>query len=399
MANILIGITGGIAAYKIIILSRLLRKQGHKIRFVLSEHAGEFVTPLTLQAISGEAVRSALFDESAEQGMSHIELARWADIYLIAPASANTIGKLAQGIADNLLTTLYLVTDARIVIAPAMNHQMWAHPAVQANLALLAARGKHEILPVNEGEQACGENGAGRLLEPEEIAARLFIPQTLSGKHIVITAGPTREAIDPVRYLTNRSSGKMGYALARAAAEQGARVTLISGPTALDTPAGCTRIDVESALDMHRAAMEHAAGADCFIAAAAVADYRIANPSPQKHKKTVHGALTLELVENPDIVASVAALAHDRPYVVGFAAETDNVLAYARQKRENKQLDMIIANDVREDVFASDHNHATLITAHGETPLPRARKSAIARQILDILTPHLEKPPVCNASA
>lgn len=387
MANILIGISGGIAAYKVIILARLLQKQGHSIRFVLSEHGAAFVSPLTLQAISGEAVRSALFDESAEQGMSHIELARWADIYLIAPASANTLAKLAHGIADNLLTTLYLATAARIVIAPAMNQQMWAHPAVQANLAALAARAKHEILPVGAGEQACGDIGAGRLLEPEDIAARLFAPQALAGKHIVITAGPTREAIDPVRYLTNHSSGKMGYALAAAAAEAGARVTLISGPTALPVPQGCTRIDVVSAQDMHAAAMQYAPGADCFIAAAAVADYRVAAPAAQKHKKTVHGALTLELVENPDIVASVAALAENRPYVVGFAAETDNVLEYARQKRARKNLDMIIANDVREDVFASDHNAVTLITAERETALPHARKSTLARQILDYLTP------------
>ena len=387
MANILIGISGGIAAYKTIILARLLQKQGHNIRFVLSEHAMEFVSPLTLQAISGEAVRSSLFDAHAEQGMSHIELARWADIYLIAPASANTLAKLAHSIADNLLTTLYLATTARVVIAPAMNQQMWAHPAVQANLAQLAAREKHEILPVGEGEQACGDIGAGRLLEPEDIAARLFAPQALAGKHIVITAGPTREAIDPVRYLSNHSSGKMGYALAQAAVQAGAKVTLISGPVTLATPAGCKRIDVVSAQDMHRAAMAHAPGADCFIAAAAVADYRIATPVAQKHKKTVHGALTLELVENPDIVASIAALAENRPYVVGFAAETDNVLEYARQKRSRKNLDMIIANDVREDVFASDHNRVTLITAESETALPHARKSTLARQILDILTP------------
>lgn len=387
MANILIGISGGIAAYKAIILARLLQKQGHNIRFVLSEHAMEFVSPLTLQAISSEAVRSSLFDAHAEQGMSHIELARWADIYLIAPASANTLAKLAHGIADNLLTTLYLATTGRIVIAPAMNQQMWAHPAVQANLIQLAAREKHEILPVGEGEQACGDIGAGRLLEPEEIVARLFAPQALAGKHVVITAGPTREAIDPVRYLSNHSSGKMGYALAQAAIQAGAKVTLISGPVSLATPAGCKRIDVVSAQDMYRAAMAHAPGADCFIAAAAVADYRIATPVAQKHKKTVHGALTLELVENPDIVASIAALAENRPYVVGFAAETDNILEYARQKRSRKNLDMIIANDVREDVFASDHNAVTLITAEHETALPHARKSTLARQILDILTP------------
>lgn len=385
--NILLGISGGVAAYKAIILARLLQKQGHRIRFVLSEHAQAFVSPFTLQAISGEAVRSALFDEHAEQGMSHIELARWADLYLIAPASANTLAKLAHGIADNLLTTLYLATPAEIVIAPAMNQQMWAHPAVQDNLARLAARARHRILPVGEGEQACGDIGAGRLLEPEDIVAALFAQKPLAGKHIVLSAGPTREAIDPVRYLSNHSSGKMGYALAQAAAAQGARVTLVSGPTQLPVPPGCERVDVVSAEEMYQAVMAHATGADCFIAAAAVSDYRVAEVAMHKHKKTVHGVLSLQLVENPDIVASVAALGAGRPYVVGFAAETDNVLAYARDKRVRKRLDMIIANDVSAGVFASDDNCVTVITADGETLLPTNRKSVLAEQILAILAP------------
>lgn len=385
--NILLGISGGVAAYKAIILARLLQKQGHNIRFVLSEHAQAFVSPLTLQAISGAAVRCELFDAQAEQGMGHIELARWADIFLIAPASANTIAKLAHGIADNLLTTLYLATTARVVLAPAMNRHMWAHPAVQANIATLAARAGHSILPVGQGEQACGDVGEGRLLEPEDIVAHLFADAPLAGKHVVVTAGPTREAIDPVRYLSNHSSGKMGYALAAAAAQMGAQVTLISGPTGLPTPQGCMRIDVGSALDMYHAAMQYAPGADCFIAAAAVSDYRVASPVPHKHKKTVHGTLTLELVENPDIVASVAALAEKRPYVVGFAAETEHVLEYARAKRERKNIDLMIANDVSEGVFASDDNRVTLISATGETALPQARKTVLARQILDTLVP------------
>ena len=387
--NILLGISGGIAAYKAIILARLLQKQGHRIRFVLTEHAQAFVAPLTLQAISGEAVRSALFDEHAEQGMSHIELARWADLYLIAPASANTLAKLAHGIADNLLTTLYLATRAPIAIAPAMNQQMWAHPAVQDNIARLAARPRHQILPVGEGEQACGDVGAGRLLEPEAIVAWLFADKPLAGKRIVLTAGPTREAIDPVRYLSNHSSGKMGYALAQAAVEQGAEVILISGPTSLPVPDGVTRVNVVSAEEMYQAAMTHAPGADVFIAAAAVSDYRVADVAAHKHKKTVHGALTLELVENPDIVASVAALTENRPYVVGFAAETDHVLDYARDKRARKHLDMIIANDVRAGVFGSDHNAVTLITANAEIALPAERKSVLAGQILAHIAPQL----------
>lgn len=395
--NILLGISGGIAAYKIIILARLLQKQGHKVRFVLSGHAQSFVSPLTLQAISGEAVRSALFDESAEQGMGHIELARWADVYLIAPATANTIAKLAHGIADNLLTTLYLATTARIVIAPAMNRQMWAHPTVQHNLDTLAARAHHIILPVGEGGQACGDIGAGRLLEPEDILTYLFPPAPLLGRHFVITAGPTREAIDPVRYLSNHSSGKMGYALAEAAVRCGAHVTLISGPTALATPAGCTRIDVVSAVQMHEAALQYAPGSDCFIATAAVADYRPSAPLAHKHKKTVNGTLTLELIENPDIVADVAALADKRPFVVGFAAETENLLAYAREKRIRKNLDMIIANDVSEGVFASDHNRVTLIGPHGETALPASRKKLLAQEIIDILIPLVtQKEPSCS---
>ena len=381
--NILIGISGGIAAYKIPQLVRLLKKQGNNVRIVMSEHAREFVTPTTLQAVSGEAVRDALFDPAAEQGMGHIELARWADNYLIAPASANTLGKLAHGIADNLLTTLYLATSAHVYIAPAMNCHMLAHPAVQANLATLAARPNHRVIPSDSGAQACGDVGAGRLPEPETLLAWLnpSSAQDWRGISLTVTAGPTREAIDPVRYLTNHSSGKMGYALAAAAARRGAAVTLISGPTALPCPAGVQRIDITTAEEMLAAAL--AQPGDIFIAAAAVADYRVAHPATHKQKKQGDAGLTLQLIQNPDIVATVAALKENRPYTVGFAAETDDVLAYARDKRARKNLDLIIANDVSGDVFGADDNSATLISAGQEIPLPRQSKSALAESLLD----------------
>ena len=392
MKHILIGISGGIAAYKSIEVARLVQKKGHKIRFVLTESALAFVTPLTLQALSGEPVRCELFDSTAEAAMGHIELARWADTLLICPATANTIAKLAHGIADDLLTTLYLATDAEIVIAPAMNRLMWQHPATQTNLDILKSRAKHRILPVGEGLQACGETGPGRLLEPADIAAQLLPKRDYEGQRLTITAGPTREAIDPVRYLSNHSSGKMGYALAAAAAKRGAQVTLISGPTNLPTPPQVTRIDVVSAEDMHRAAQQYAPQSDIFIAAAAVSDYRIAKPHAQKHKKTVHGELNLSLIENPDIVAGVAALPNgERPFTVGFAAETEHLLEHARAKRARKNLDLIIANDVSEGVFGSDHNRVTIISAKDETPLSEASKTALADQLLDHILPALTK--------
>ena len=391
--NILIGISGGIAAYKIPQLVRLLKKQGDNVRIVMSEHAREFVTPTTLQAVSGEAVRDALFDPAAEQGMGHIELARWADAYLIAPASANTLGKLAHGIADNLLTTLYLATSARVYvyIAPAMNCHMLAHPAVQANLATLAARPNHTVIPSDSGAQACGDVGAGRLPEPETLLAWLNQRETQDwrGIRLTVTAGPTREAIDPVRYLTNHSSGKMGYALAAAAARRGAAVTLISGPTALPCPTGVQRIDITSAEEMLAASLAHPG--DVFIAAAAVADYRVAQPAAHKQKKQGDSGLTLQLVQNPDIVATIAALRENRPYTVGFAAETNNVLAYARDKRARKNLDLIIANDVSRDVFGADDNAATLIAADGETTLPRQTKTTLADTLLTHILNHWKK--------
>ena len=388
--NILIGISGGIAAYKIPHLVRLLKKQGDNVRIVHTAHAAHFISPTTLQAVSGEAVRHDLFDPAAEQGMGHIELARWADAYLIAPATANILGKLAHGIADDLLTTLYLATNAHIYLAPAMNCHMLAHPAVQANLATLAARPNHTVIPSDSGAQACGDIGAGRLPEPETLRDWLTPRRDWQGIHLTVTAGPTREAIDPVRYLSNHSSGKMGYALAAAAARRGAAVTLISGPTALPTPAGVTRIDITSAEEMLAAAL--AQPGDIFIAAAAVADYRVAHPAAHKQKKQGDAGLTLQLVQNPDIVATIAALREHRPYTVGFAAETDNVLAYARDKRARKNLDLIIANDVSQDVFGADDNAATLIAADGETTLPRQAKTALADSLLTHILNHWKKP-------
>ena len=388
--NILIGISGGIAAYKIPHLVRLLKKQGDNVRIVHTAHAAHFISPTTLQAVSGEAVRHDLFDPAAEQGMGHIELARWADAYLIAPATANILGKLAHGIADDLLTTLYLATNAHIYLAPAMNCHMLAHPAVQANLATLAAREKHTVIPSDSGAQACGDIGAGRLPEPETLRDWLTPKRDWQGIHLTVTAGPTREAIDPVRYLSNHSSGKMGYALAAAAARRGAAVTLISGPTALPTPPGVTRINIESAADLLAAAL--AQPGDIFIAAAAVADYRVAHPAAHKQKKQGDAGLTLQLVQNPDIVATIAALREHRPYTVGFAAETDNVLAYARDKRARKNLDLIIANDVSRDVFGADDNAATLIAADGETTLPRQAKTALADSLLTHILNHWKKP-------
>lgn len=394
MRHILLGISGGIAAYKSAPLCRELSRIGDQVRCVLTEAASTFVSAQTLQALTGTAPRCALFDPDGEAAMGHIELARWADILLIAPATANTLAKLAHGLADDLLSTLYLATDADIVIAPAMNHLMWRHPATQHNVRLLGARERHTILPVGHGEQACGETGPGRMLEPEEIIAALTRAQDHSwrGIRLTLTAGPTQEAIDPVRYLSNHSSGRMGYALAAAARRRGAQVTLISGPTALTAPGGCRLIAVTSARDMHEAAIEAAVESDVFIAAAAVSDYRIENPVTEKHKKDRNGIPTLTLVENPDIVASVAALPDARrPLVVGFAAETENLHDHARRKRKKKRLDLIVANDVGNNVFGSTENAAVLIDDRGETTLPRQSKTALAERILDRITALLEE--------
>lgn len=382
--NILIGICGGIAAYKIPLLLRLLKKQGDCPRVVMTANAEKFVAPMTLQVLTGEKVRNDLFATEAELGMGHIELARWADIFLIAPATANTIAKLANGIADDLLTTLYLATAAKVMIAPAMNQQMYNHPAVQHNLALLASRSGHVIIPPDCGIQACGDNGPGRLPEPEQLLAYLnhASAQDLSGLQITITAGATQEAIDPVRYLTNHSSGKMGYALAAAALKRGAKVHLISAPTALTAPVGVSLLQVVSAVEMYHAALNLAAKSDIFIAAAAVADYRCAEIATHKLKKGIDAQPVLQLTENPDIVATVAKMQHNRPFTVGFAAETDNLQVYARDKLQRKHLDLIIANDVSADVFGADENEVIIIGEKQTEMLPRQQKTQLADLLL-----------------
>lgn len=385
--HIVLGITGGIAAYKAAELVRRLKERGALVHVVMTDAAREFITPLTLQALSGNPVHSSLLDPEAEAAMGHIELARWADLLLVAPASADFIAKLAHGQADDLLSTLWLACQSKKAIAPAMNQAMWADPATAANMDTLRARGI-AIFGPGAGEQACGDVGLGRMLEPGELAdlsESQFESRLLDGKRVLITAGPTREAIDPVRYISNHSSGKMGYALARAAADAGASVTLISGPVTLATPAGVERVDVESAQAMYDAVLARSAQSDLFIGCAAVADYRPATAVEQKIKKQAD-EMTLTLVRNPDIISAVAARA-DRPFTVGFAAETQNVLSYARDKLERKGLDAIIANDVSVAGigFNSDQNEVTLVTAAGEEALPRMGK----QQLADALIAHL----------
>jgi len=392
--HVIVAISGGIAAYKGAELVRLLKKQGAVVKVILSRGAREFITPLTMQALSGEPTYTELLDETAEAGMGHIALARWADLFVVAPATADVIARLAQGRADDLLTTVALATPAPVAVAPAMNQQMWANAATQDNLSLLSDRGIHIVGP-DAGEQACGDVGPGRLLEPGDIVAALeekLQHRRLSGKHVVITAGPTVEAIDPVRYLSNHSSGKMGYALARACVTAGARVTLISGPVNLVAPERVDLISVTSALEMCEAAVSYAGGADLFIGAAAVADYRPEAAANQKIKKQQGSALSLTLVENPDIIATVANLS-DRPTaVVGFAAETENLLAHAREKRARKKLDMVIANDVSDPAttFGSDQNAVSLVSEHQEHHLPLASKLIIAEQLTDLLADFLD---------
>ena len=376
--NILLGVTGGIAAYKTPELVRRLRERGALVQVVMTRAAASFVTPLTLQAVSGRPVRRELLDPDAEAGMDHIELARWADRVLVAPASAHLIARLAHGLADDLLTTLVLASTAPLCLAPAMNHRMWLHPATQANVARLAERGCTLLGPAS-GAQACGETGPGRMLEPSEIAERLLSTPThsLAGRRVLITAGPTLEPIDPVRYIGNRSSGKMGYALAAALADLGASVTLVSGPTGLPCPPPVQRIGVESAAQMHAAVMARAVDSDLFIATAAVADYRPLTPASAKIKKDA-ASLTLELVRNPDILAEVARLPGG-PFTVGFAAETDAVERYAAAKLQAKGLAMIAANLVgaEQGGFGADDNALLVLWRDGgrrEFPLmPKAR--------------------------
>lgn len=385
--NILLGISGGIAAYKSAELVRQLKTLGAQVRVVMTRGAQEFITPLTLQALSGNPVHCELLDAEAELGMGHIELARWADLLLIAPATADLLSRLATGRADDLLSTVALATPAPLVLAPAMNQQMWRDQATQDNVRLLEERGITLVGPA-AGEQACGDVGPGRMAEPPLIAERaaaLFDSSLLGGKRVIITAGPTREALDPVRYLSNHSSGKMGFALARAAAEAGALTSLIAGPVSLETPPHVSRVNVESARDMLAACQERVAECDIFIACAAVADYRPANIAEQKIKKGGEQA-QLELLRNPDIVATIAA-SEAPPFTVGFAAETQDLLAYARDKLQRKKLDMIVANDVSTKGlgFGSDDNEVTVVWDCGQQVLPRATKLALAQQIIKLI--------------
>ncbi|HPF24981.1 MAG TPA: bifunctional phosphopantothenoylcysteine decarboxylase/phosphopantothenate--cysteine ligase CoaBC [Steroidobacteraceae bacterium] len=384
--RIVLGVTGGIAAYKSPDLVRRLRERGAEVQVVMTAAAREFITPTTFQAVSGRAVRSDLWDAAGEAAMSHIELARWADLVLVAPATADFLARLAHGHANDLLTTLCMATTAQIAVAPAMNRQMWLNAATQDNVALLRSRGI-AIHGPGSGEQACGEVGEGRMLEPQELADLVAVaPATgaLAGKRVVITAGPTRERIDPVRFISNRSSGKMGFAVAQAARAAGADVVLIAGPVALDTPRGVQRVDVDDAEQMLRATLEQIAGADIFIATAAVADYRPAQPASKKIKKTSE-SLDLAMQRTTDILATVAARA-DRPFVVGFAAETDSVEQYARQKLLKKKLDMIAANEVGHDkVFEKDDNALLVLWRTGRRELPQASKSALAEQLVALI--------------
>ncbi|HEY1077482.1 MAG TPA: bifunctional phosphopantothenoylcysteine decarboxylase/phosphopantothenate--cysteine ligase CoaBC [Fontimonas sp.] len=387
--RILLGVSGGIAAYKAADLVRRLKEFGAEVQVVATENALRFVGAQTFQAVSGQAVRSSLWDESAEAAMGHIELARWPDLILIAPASANTIARLALGQADDLLSTLCLATDRPMAIAPAMNRLMWANPATQANVQTLRQRGV-QILGPGSGEQACGETGDGRMLEPlqirEAVCALLAAPTPgpLDGVRVVLTAGPTREAIDPVRFVTNRSSGKMGYALAAALGELGAQVTLVSGPTTLPAPAGVHRIDVETAAQMLAATLDAAAGAQILVGAAAVADYRVEAPPAQKIKKQAD-TLDLRMIRNPDILAELRG-AQPSLFIVGFAAETAKLAEHARDKLTRKKLDMIAANWVGNGkAFDQDDNALQVFWNGGERELPQAPKPALARELAALI--------------
>jgi len=388
--RVLLGVTGGIAAYKSPELVRRLIERGCEVQVVMSRGAREFVGPLTFQAVSGRRVRDDLWDSAAEAAMGHIELARWADVVVVAPATANFLGTLAAGLGADLLSTLCLATTAPIVLAPAMNQAMWANPAVQANRALLEARGVRFLGPAT-GDQACGETGPGRMLEPSEIAAALLEQtgrlrvQPLKGLKVVITAGPTREPIDPVRYITNRSSGKMGFAVAVAAREAGAEVVLVSGPVSLPTPAAVRRIDVETAEQMYARVHDEIAGAQIFIGCAAVADYRPRDAAEQKIKRSA-AEMELALVRSPDTLASIAALPRP-PFTVGFAAETHDVAAHARDKLERKRIDMIAANQVGPDCgFDRETNALTVYwPGGGELALGEGGKGQLARRLVDIV--------------
>ena len=405
--NIVLAVTGGIAAYKSAILVRRLKDYGFDVRVVMTHGAQAFITPLTFQALSGNPVHTELLDPAAEAGMGHIELARWADLLLVAPASCDTLAKFANGLADDLLSTVFLATKSPVWVAPAMNQQMWAAKATQRNLQTLVEDGVHVIMP-DAGEQACGDVGLGRMPEPEEIARQVagYFHQAqraiaekfglLAGKRVVITAGPTREAIDPVRYISNHRTGKMGFALAVACYEAVARVTLIAGPVSLDTPNGVQRVNVASArqmLDVSMSSLE--TGCDIFIATAAVADYRVAEVAEHKIKKA-GDELNVSLVKNPDIVATIAGQ-EKRPFMVGFAAETQNVEEYAAGKLVAKKLDMIACNDVsRADIgFASDENAMTVFFAESyhmkKRELEKASKQEISQQLVEAISDALRR--------
>lgn len=386
--KIVLGISGGIAAYKCAELTRRLSERGAQVKVVMTKAAKEFITPLTMQAVSGQPVSESLLDPAAEASMGHIEIAKWADLVLLAPATADLIARMAAGMGNDLLTTVVLATDAPVAVAPAMNQQMYRNVATQENIATLQRRGMTIWGPAS-GEQACGDIGAGRMLEPMQLVERCiaqFQPKLLQGKKIAITAGPTQEAIDPVRFISNHSSGKMGFALAEQAARLGAEVTLISGPVSLVTPANVTRINVLSAEQMHQVAMEQAPVSDVFIGCAAVADYRPAEIADQKMKK-VDGSdeLVVRMVKNPDIIAGVANLTQNRPFTVGFAAETQDVEKYAMNKLSRKKLDLICANDVSQAGigFNSNDNALNLYWPTGHKNFPLASKQALAQSILE----------------
>ena len=392
--KIVLGITGGIAAYKTPELVRRLKEHGADVRVVMTAAAQAFITPLTLQAVSANAVSDSLLDTQAELAMGHIELAKWADFILIAPATADSIARITCGMANDLLTTICLATSSPIAIAPAMNQQMWHAQITQENMSKLISR-KFEVFGPGSGAQACGDVGLGRMLDVDELVTLTceFFQRTtranttdLSGQTWVVTAGPTREAIDPVRYISNHSSGKMGYAIAQAAQLAGANVKIISGPVSIPTPKGCDKIAVESALQMHQQALELAKNADVFVACAAVADYRVAEVSSQKIKKSADD-MQINLVKNPDIVADVAALAA-KPFTVGFAAETQDVEHYALGKLKRKNLDMIAANNVAVSGqgFNSDDNALTVYSSNNKTELPLASKQILAEQLVQLIS-------------
>ncbi len=399
--KIVLGVTGGIAAYKSPDLVRRLAERGADVQVVMSKGAQQFVTALTFQAVSGKPVRTDLWDAAAEAAMGHIELARWADEIVVAPATAEFLARLAHGLANDLLTTLCLATTAPITVAPAMNRQMWANPATQANLRLLKERGIRVLGPAS-GEQACGEVGVGRMLEPtqiaEEIYAALPVDGVLKGLKVVITAGPTREGIDPVRFISNRSSGKMGYAVAAAAREAGAKVVLVTGPVQIPTPPGVERVEIESAEQMLAAVQKHVVGADIFIAAAAVSDYRCCEIAREKIKKTSDN-MTLALTRAPDVLATIGK-SESPPFLVGFAAETEHVERNALVKLNSKNLDMIAANKVGEGLaFDKDDNALTLYWQGGKQELSLTSKTALARQLVDVIAQRYRNRDTSKSSA